>query len=60
MNGSSPIAGKIANSGVIVSWFGVFLSHIDDINKVLQFVALVLAITASGFAIRFHTKKKPQ
>lgn len=55
---SNPIAQKIANSAVAVSWGGWFVSHIKDINDWLQFIALIVAIVASVCAIRFHTKDK--
>lgn len=53
---SSPVAAKFANSGVVMGWIGFFLSHIDDVNKVLQFFALICAIAASIAAYRFHTR----
>jgi hypothetical protein len=56
LNGS-PIASKFAFSGVVFSWLAWFLSHIEEINRVLQFFALLFAIAASIAAYRYHTRK---
>lgn len=53
---SAPAA-KAADAAVAVSWLSFFFSHIDDINKVAQFIALIVAITASVVAITYHIKK---
>jgi hypothetical protein len=53
MNGGA----KVANSSVIFSWLAWFLSHIEQINSVVQFFVLLLAAVASICAIRYHTKK---
>lgn len=57
---SSPIASKFANSGVVMGWVGFILSHLDDVNKFLQFIALICAIAASVAAYRFHTRNTPK
>jgi hypothetical protein len=46
-----------ADSNVIVAWVLFFFAHIASINEFLQFIALILAITASCFAIRYHIKR---
>lgn len=48
---------KVADSLVGGAWFAWFFANIAAINQLLQFVALVLAIVASAFAIRFHMKR---
>lgn len=58
MSISSSASGHLANSAVVLSWIAWFFSHIDDVNKVLQFVALLFAIGASAAAIRYHTKNR--
>jgi hypothetical protein len=49
---------KVANSGIVFSWLAWFMAHIEQINAVLQFIALVFAIVASAVAIRYHSKKQ--
>jgi hypothetical protein len=56
MNGA-PIPQKLADGSVVLTWIAWFLSHIDQINAVVQFFALLLAIVASICAIRYHWKK---
>lgn len=48
---------KVADSGVILSWTAWFVSHIDQINGVVQFFALLFAIAASITAIIYHVKR---
>lgn len=48
---------KVADSLVGASWFSWFFANIGEINQLLQFFALVIAILASCVAIRFHTKR---
>jgi hypothetical protein len=54
---TSSIPQKIADAAVGFSWFAWFLSYIDEINKILQFFALIFAIGASIAAIIYHTRK---
>ena len=51
---------KIADGGAIIGWAGWFLSHLDQINGVLQFVLLLSSIVATVFAARYHLRKTPK
>jgi hypothetical protein len=57
LHDSSPVASKFADGAVVLGWLGFFLSHIDQINKVMQFFGLCFAIAASWAAYRYHTRK---
>lgn len=45
---------NIADASAIAAWFGWFLSHLADINGVLQFILLLVSIAAGIVAIRYH------
>lgn len=49
----------LADGAVALSFGGWFLSHIAQINQVLQFVLLVVSIIAGVIAARYHLKKTP-
>lgn len=49
---------KVADGGLVLSWLAWFLSHIGQINGVMQFIALAFAIAASVVAMRYHTKQQ--
>lgn len=50
----------IADAGAAVGWFGWLLSHLDQINGLLQSLLLVLSIVATVVAIRYHIRKTPK
>lgn len=47
----------VADGTVIFSWLGWMISHIDQINSVLQFVLLIASIFATAVAARYHLRK---
>lgn len=51
---------KAADGGVVVGWLGWVVSHIEQINGVLQAVLLVVSIVATLVAIRYHLKRMPK
>lgn len=51
---------KAADGGVVVGWFVWIVSHIEQINGVLQAVLLLLSIVATLFAMRYHYKRTPR
>lgn len=48
----------MANSGVALSWIAWFIAHVDKINGILQFFALLLAMGASVSAIVYHRRNR--
>lgn len=48
---------KVASSGAVASWIGWVISHIEQINGLLQTAVLLLSITASVIAIRASRRK---
>jgi hypothetical protein len=48
---------KLADSGAVVAWVAYILSHLPQINQVLQTLALVTAIFASIAAGLYHLRK---
>jgi hypothetical protein len=50
-------ASKIADAAMGVSWFAYFLSHIVEFNAILQFFALIAAITSGICAAWYHVRK---
>lgn len=46
-----------ADGNVVIAWVLFFFAHIESVNEFLQFIALILAIVASCFAIRYHIKR---
>lgn len=51
---------RIADGGVAIGWFGYIVSHIEQINGVLQLVLLVTSIIATIIAARYHFKRTPK
>jgi hypothetical protein len=51
---------KIADGGVAVGWFGYIVSHIEQINGVLQTVLLIASIIATIIAARYHLRRTPK
>lgn len=50
-------AQKVADAGAAIGWVGWFLSHLDQINGVLQFALLVTSIVATIIAARYHLRR---
>lgn len=48
---------KVADTGAVIGWSGWFLSHLDQINGILQFLLLIASIAATVVAARYHWKK---
>jgi len=46
-----------ADAGAAISWGGFFLSHLEQINGVLQTILLLVSIAAGCVAIRYHLSK---
>lgn len=57
---TQPAQQRVADTGAVVGWIGWFLSHLDQINGVLQFILLVSSIVATVVAARYHFKKTPK
>ena len=51
---------KVADSGVAVGWFGYLVSHLEQVNGVLQTVLLLASIVATVVAARYHWKRTPK
>ena len=51
---------KVADGGVAVGWFGYIISHIEQINGVLQTLLLVTSIVATFIAARYHWRRTPK
>ena len=50
----------VADAAAGTSIGGLILSHIVEINEVLQLVLLIVSIAAGIVAIRYHWKKTPK
>lgn len=50
----------LADAGAVVGWGGWVLSHLDQINGLLQTVLLIASIVATIVAIRYHLKRTPK
>jgi hypothetical protein len=48
---------KIADVGVTVGWFGWIVSHVEQINGILQTILLLASIVATVIAARYHLKR---
>lgn len=53
----SSIPQKLANVAVGGTWITWYFSHLEQINAVLQNVALLAAIVSSVLAARFYAKR---
>lgn len=51
---------QLADASALTAWAGWFLSHLADINGVLQFILLLVSIAAGIVAIRYHLAKTPK
>lgn len=51
---------KAADSGVAAGWLGWTVSHIEQINGVLQALLLIISIAATLIAMRYHYKRTPK
>jgi hypothetical protein len=51
---------RLADSGPVVGWGAWFISHIEQVNGVFQFVLLVTSIVATIIAARYHWKRTPK
>jgi len=51
---------KIADTAVPVGWGAWVVSHLAEVNEVLQFVLLATSIIATLIAIRYHVKNTPK
>jgi len=51
---------KVADSGVAVGWFGYLISHLEQVNGVLQTLLLTSSIIATIIAARYHWKRTPK
>lgn len=51
---------KVADAGAVVAWGGWFMSHLAQLNEIMQFVLLAVSIVAGLVAIRYHLKKTPK
>jgi hypothetical protein len=51
---------KVADAGAVMAWGGWFMSHLVQLNEVLQFALLLVSIVAGVVAIRYHLKKTPK
>ena len=51
---------QLADVGAVAAWTGWFLSHLVEINGVLQFILLLVSIAAGIVAIRYHLAKTPK
>lgn len=60
MNGSDEVGRRLADGGTVVSWSGWLISHITEVNSLLQTVLLVVSIVAGLFAIRYHHRRTPR
>lgn len=47
----------IAGALVATSWGGWFFSHVDDLNKALQMILLLVSIASGLIAMRFYWKR---
>ena len=48
---------RLADTAAVTTWAAWFMSHILEINEVLQFVVLCVGIVSGMVAIRYHWKK---
>lgn len=53
-------AQRLADAAVPFSWAAWILSHLKDLNVVLQTIALLAAIVASVTAAIYHSKKNKE
>lgn len=51
---------KVADGGVLAGWLGWVVSHITQINGVLQALLLLTSIVATLIAARYHFKRTPK
>lgn len=51
---------RLADAGATVGWMGWALSHLDQINGLLQTILLIASIVATIVAIRYHWKRTPK
>jgi hypothetical protein len=51
---------KAADAGVTIGWFGWVVSHVEQINGILQTILLIASIVATFVAIRYHWKRTPK
>lgn len=58
---SEPTSQKqLADASAVAAGAGWFLSHLAEINGVLQFILLLVSIAAGIVAIRYHLAKTPK
>jgi hypothetical protein len=48
---------KGGDTAVVITWSGLFLSYLTDINLVLQTLILILAFISGCFAVYWHAVK---
>lgn len=51
---------KVADGSVVFGWLGWTVSHITQINGVLQALLLITSIVATLIAARYHYLKTPK
>jgi hypothetical protein len=47
---------KVADGAACVSWAACAVSHIEDMNQVLQLMALCVAIVSGACAAYYHVR----
>jgi hypothetical protein len=57
MRGPEEIPVRVVDGVVVGGWASYFTSLVLEVNQILETVALLLSIIASGFAIYYHLKK---
>jgi hypothetical protein len=51
---------KLADSGPVVGWGAWLISHLEQVNGVLQLLLLTVSIVATVIAARYHWKRTPK
>jgi hypothetical protein len=57
---NTPVQQKLADGGPVFGWAAWLISHIEQVNGILQFLLLTVSIVATIIAARYHWKKTPK
>lgn len=49
---------RAADAGTASVWVLWFMSHLDQVNGILQFIVLIGALISTGFSLVSHWRKR--
>ena len=60
MDHRDAVSGGTGVVGVLLTWLSFFLSHLVQVNLILQFFVLIGGLISTYFAVQFYRERTPK